>query len=98
MASREPHEHILQACLARSQMLQYSALLVDGVKQRGNGEMRLLHVERDQAIILAHRFDARQGAPCRKRCTVATAYRKLNHVMATEAVDQIGGRAFGDDL
>src|SRR5579863_4528809 len=98
MSSRQPHENIFQACLARSQMLQFAALLVDCLEQCGDRQMRLLHVERDQAFILSHRFDARQGAPCRKSCTVASAHRKFHHMMSAQPVDQISGRSFGDDL
>src|SRR5262249_43764497 len=77
MPSRQIDEHILQACLPRGQMLQLAVLLVDGFEQRRNRQMRLLYVQCDQAIILAHRFDAGQSAPCCQSCSrVITADRK----------------------
>ena len=69
MPSRQPHEHIFQACLARGQVLQLASLLVDGFEQRRDGQMRLLHIQRDQALVLADGLDAGQSTarPAKRR-------------------------------
>jgi len=64
MPPGQTHEHIFETRLARGQMLQFAALLFERSEQRRNRQVRLLHVQRDQAVIFADRLDARQATPC----------------------------------
>ena len=63
MPSRQAHEYIFQAGLARGQMLQLSSLPVNRLEQRGNRQVRLLHVQGDEAIVFTNRLDAGQRSP-----------------------------------
>src|SRR5271169_2605097 len=53
-------KHILKAGLSRGEVQKLRTLLLDGVKQRRNGQMRLAHRETDQAIVMADRLHSRQ--------------------------------------
>src|SRR5437660_20121 len=80
-------------------MLQVAPLFFDRVEQSGNRQMRLLHIERDHAVIFADRLDAGQTAPGFQRRTVRiSTYGKLDNVMSTETLDQVGRRALGNNL
>src|SRR5215471_1216001 len=98
MTAGEVDEDVFQAGLPRAQVLELLALPVDSFEQGGNGEVRLAHIEADDAVLVAHGFDARQRAPRFKILSVLVADFEFDDVMASEAVDQVGGRAFGDDL
>ena len=80
-------------------MLQVAPLFFDRVEQSGNRQMRLLHIQRDHAVIFADRLDAGQTAPGFQRRTVRiSTYGKLDNVMSTETLDQVGRRALGNNL
>ncbi len=88
-------------------MFELVALLIDRSEQRGNSEMWFAHVEADCAVLAADGFDAGQRSPRIGFLAARVAARlaiypaidsKLDHVMAAEAIDELGGSAFGDDL
>ena len=61
--------------------------------------MWLFHAQGDEAFLFANRFHAGQGLPGREPgAACAAGNSELNHMMSAEALDQIGGRAFGDQL
>jgi len=62
VAACQAHEYIFQARLPRGQMLQLATLPLDRFQQSGNGQMRLFHVQRNQAIVFANRLYAGQSA------------------------------------
>src|SRR5882762_9626311 len=111
MAAGQVYEDVFETGLARAEVFELVALLVDRSEQRGNGEMRFAHVEADCTVLAADGFDAGQRAPrigfLAVRVAVGLAIHsatdsaidsELDHVMAAEAVDEVGGSAFGDDL
>lgn len=101
MTTRKPDKNVFEAGLAGAEVFEASALLVDRCEQGGDGEMWLMHVEADHILFAAHGFDARQRAPQIDFVAIRIAIAidlELDYVMAAEAVDQVGGSAFGDDL
>src|SRR5271156_1694595 len=63
VSAGEPHKHVFQAGLARGQMLQLTSLFSQRFQECWNCQVRLLHIEREHAVVLAHGFNARQRAP-----------------------------------
>ena len=62
--------------------------------------MRLAHREANQTIVVTNRFHTRQRSPGIQSSAVTgiAAGLELHHVMPAEAVNQVGRRAFGNDL
>src|SRR5271165_568445 len=80
-------------------MLQFTTLPVDGFEQRRYGQMRLLDVESEHALVFADGLYARQAAPgLQRRTVIVAAHGKLDDMMSAEPGNQIGWRTFGDDL
>jgi hypothetical protein len=107
MAAGQVYENVFETGLARAEVFELVALLIDRSEQRGNGEMRFAHVEADCTVLAADGFDAGERAPSIGFLAVRVAAdnsnyssidSELDHVMAAEAVDEVGGSAFGDDL
>ena len=98
MPSGKPHKDILQASLTRGQVQQLGALITHRIEQRRNGLVRLAHVQTNQAIVVADRFDSGQRAPSIESIAIRKAGFKFNDVVTPETVNQIGRRTFGDDL
>ena len=98
MTAREADEDILKAGLARGQVQQFGALSTNRVEQSGDGLVRFPNIETNQILVVTHGIDARRSVPGLKRTCTGGAGFKLDYVMTAEAIDEIGGRAFGDDL
>ncbi len=74
-------------------------LFLDRNQQRRDGQVWLMHIQTDQAIVLSNRLDARKRPPDVGRDAVRiAAYLKFHHVVPAQAFDQIGRRAFGNHL
>src|SRR5208337_1364024 len=73
------------------------------IKKSGDGEMRLADTQADGRILATHGLHAGQRSPAVQAVAVvsvvigAVIYLELDHVVAAETVDQIGGSSFGDD-
>src|SRR5208282_6295974 len=100
VSSGELHKYILQAGLPRAEVFEVSTLLLDFCEQRWNGKVRLTHIQADHVLIMTHGFNARQRTPHFHRAPpVAIAIDpKLDHVMASQPVNQVRGRSLRDDL
>ena len=72
VATGQVDKHILQARLARGEVQKLRALFLDRIEQRGNGQVRLTHVEADQTIVVTNRLHARQRSPGVEERTVAS--------------------------
>src|ERR1039458_2910627 len=95
----QTYKYVFQTGLSGGQMLQLASPLPDRIQQGRNRQVRLLHTQRHHAVILAHRFHARQRAPSLKRRPVGTpAHHKLHDVMPAQALYQVWRRTLGDDL
>src|SRR6202790_1563465 len=63
MAAGQVYENVFETGLARAEVFELVALLIDRSEQRGNGEMRFAHVEADCTVLAADGFDAGERAP-----------------------------------
>src|ERR1700739_1693871 len=97
MAASEVDEHIFKTGLACAQVFELLALMIHGLQQRGNGQVRLTHVEADRAVLAAHGLDAGQISPRISSLPVARDF-EFDYVMTTEAIDQFRRRSRGNDL
>src|SRR6266700_5762460 len=99
MAPRQSYENIFQTGLPRGQAQKLTFLPFDFIEQSGDRQVKFLHVEGYQAIVLACRFNARQLAPrFQRRAIRISSHRKLDNVMSAQAFDQIWWRTLRNDL
>ncbi|HLB86554.1 MAG TPA: hypothetical protein VJK29_02765, partial [Terriglobales bacterium] len=99
MTAGEAHEDVLQTRLARTQVQKLGALVLNCIEQRGDSQVRLVYVQANKAVVMTDGFDSWQRTPPIERSTIGVAADgKLHHVVPAEAIDQVGRRAFGDDL
>jgi hypothetical protein len=73
VASGKPNEYILQASLPSCQVEQLCSLVLDCIQQSWDRQVRLAHIERNQAIVSPHRLDAHECRPDINRLRIAGA-------------------------
>ncbi len=106
MAAGEEHEDVLEAGLARAEVFELTAVAGYRIQKRGYGEMRLADTQADGRILATDRLYAGQRPPALEVVAVSAiaadasvlADLELDHVMASQPVDKVGGSAFGDDF
>src|SRR5579863_2135504 len=100
VAARQIDKHILEARLSSGEVQKLRAVFFDSIEQRWDGQVRLAYGKADQTIVMADRLHAGQHSPRIESSTVAgvAAGLELHHVVPAQALDQLGGRAFGNDL
>src|SRR5215470_12394490 len=96
--SRQSHKNVFEARLACRQVFEMRPQLVHLLEQRRNGEVRFLHMQADQSVVIVHRVHSRQRFPAIGLAILLARERELDHVMASQAFDQLRGAAFSNDL
>src|SRR5208283_1325212 len=103
VAAGQQHEDIFEARLARAEVFELMAVVGYRVQKSGNGEVRLADTQANGRILVTDGLHTGQRSPSVQAVVFvsvvigAVIYLELDHVMAAEAVDQVGGSAFGDD-
>ena len=63
VAARKTYKHILKACLTCGQAQEMLASSLYCVEQRRDSQVRLMHIEAHETIVMPNRLDARKCSP-----------------------------------